>query len=135
MTHFFLKYRLALIVLIYVIMGVTSSTVVLANSGPIDCSKGFVCCSGPDCDFNAIVTNFEHIISQVLKYAFVFIAIMFAYAGYKYLTSKGDPGEITAAHNMFKDVVIGTMVVLLAYALIKTIITSLDLSQDVIKLE
>lgn len=98
-----------------------------------DC-QGLVCCSGPDCDFDAMLFNLTHIIRKILELAFVFIAVMFAYAGFKYMTSHGDTGEISAAHSMFQKAVIGMIITLCSFLIIELITSSLGLDENIIKL-
>lgn len=97
--------------------------------------KGFVCCSGPDCDFDAFILNLNYIIKEILKYAFVFMALMFAYAGFKYMKSSGNPSAISEAHSMFKKAVIGTLIVLLSFLIVREITKLLKVDESFIKLE
>jgi hypothetical protein len=135
MKYFLIRYNkiisLAFIALVIFTIALPTQTFSQVGSG----CEGFVCCSGPDCKFESIKQNVEHIITEVLKYAFAAISLMFAYAGYVYIMAKGDPGEVKHAHEMFTNVLIGAIVVLLAYAIVKTLITSLGLQDDVLQLE
>lgn len=54
--------------------------------------------------------------------------IMFVYAGFLYVTAQGDPNQIKRAHNVFKIVAIGFVIVLAAFLLIKELLTKLGLS-------
>lgn len=97
--------------------------------------EGFVCCSkGYDCDFDAILLNLNHIIKTILQYAFVFMALMFAFAGFKYIKSSGNPSAIAEAHSMFKKAVIGTLIVLLSFLIVELITSSLGLDEGIILL-
>jgi len=103
-------------------------------SNPGTRCRGLVCCEGPDCDFDAMLFNLTYIIKKVLELAFVFIAVMFAYAGFKYMTSHGDTGEISAAHSMFQKAVIGMIITLCSFLIIELITSSLGLDENIIKL-
>ncbi len=101
---------------------------------PEDC-RGLVCCTDPsDCDFDALIYTIGHIIRKVLEIAFVFIAIMFAYAGFKYMTSQGDTGQIQAAHDMFKKAAVGMIITLCSFLIIELITSTLGLDESIIKL-
>lgn len=108
--------------------------VIAEIQGKYECAGGFVCCDGPNCDFEAFKYNVMHIIREVLKYAFVFIALMFAWAGFKYMTANGDSGQISEAHDMFKKVAVGTVIVLLSFLIIEAITSALGLKTNIIEL-
>ncbi len=99
-----------------------------------DC-RGFVCCSeGYNCDFEAVLFNLSHIIKTILQYAFVFMALMFAFAGFKYIKSSGNPSAISEAHNMFKKAILGTLIVLLSFLIVELITSSLGLEKEFVEL-
>ncbi len=124
---------------LYVVLAlivIFSSNIVFAvtgSSNPPKC-EGFVCCSGPDCNFDSFKYSIEHIIKYALNLAFVAIALMVAYAGYLYMTSGGDSGKRQEAHEMFHKVVIGILVVLLAFLIVEIITSTLGLDTSIIKL-
>ncbi len=100
-----------------------------------DACRGLVCCSDPSkCNFGVFVYTIGHIIRKVLEIAFVFIAVMFAYAGFKYMTSQGDTGQIQAAHDMFKKAAVGMIITLCSFLIIELITSTLGLDESIIKL-
>ena len=79
----------------------------------------------PPCNFNFLVILIGNIIS-FLVYAGILIAVaMFAYAGFKYLTAGSDTGQIKAAREIFFNVGIGLIIVLVAWLIVDTIFTAL----------
>lgn len=94
----------------------------------ISCAQGkpLVPCDGPDCDFNSVVELIQRGIDFILTYAILPIAaVMFAYAGYILLFQGDNPGERTKAMNIFKNVAIGVVVVMAAWLIVHTILSSL----------
>jgi hypothetical protein len=51
--------------------------------------------------------------------------ISFSYAGFLYLTSQGNPGQISKAHGIFKTTAIGFLIVLSAWLIVYAITGSL----------
>lgn len=89
--------------------------------------QGLVPCDGTrvnPCTFEMFIT----LIQNVLKYLIYTIAtpiaaIMFAYAGYLYMTAGDEMGNIKKAHDIFVSVLWGFGVMLIAWALVWFIIT------------
>ncbi len=89
--------------------------------------QGLVPCDGTrvnPCTFEMFIT----LIQNVLKYLIYTIAtpiaaIMFAYAGYLYMTAGDEMGNIKKAHDIFISVLWGFGVMLIAWALVWFIIT------------
>jgi hypothetical protein len=50
---------------------------------------------------------------------------MFAYAGYLYLTAMGNSGQISKAHTVFLDAIIGFIIMLSAWLFVDFILTAL----------
>ena len=83
---------------------------------------------GRMCGFADLIT----LIGRVIEYIFILIipiaAIVFAYAGFLYLTSGGDPGKKTAAKKAMTNVVIGIVIVMAAWLVVRTIVVSLGVA-------
>ncbi|HVS79598.1 MAG TPA: pilin [Candidatus Paceibacterota bacterium] len=84
-------------------------------------------CDGVDnpCDF----ADFEQL-AMNLMYYMVYIsvplaAVAFAYAGFLYITSGGNPGQASRARKIFTNVGIGFVVILAAWLLVYTITSAL----------
>jgi len=72
------------------------------------------------CDFQGLMKQVQHLITVMLTLG-VFVAIIgFSYAGFLYIT--GVPGNITRAHEIFKKVGIGFIIMLSAWFIIYQIL-------------
>ena len=111
--------------------GYTDTQKEILDSGivPTDCGYGI----GPKgngrmCGFADAIT----LIQNVIEYIFILIlpiaAIVFAYAGFLLLSSGGNSSKRDAAKKAMVNVVIGIVVILLAWLLVKTILVSLGAS-------
>jgi len=65
----------------------------------------------------------RHQISHLLAVAIA--AIAFAYAGLLYMTAAGNTGNVSRAHGIFIDVVVGIIITLIAYLIINMFLTVL----------
>lgn len=84
-------------------------------------AQGLVPCTD-DCNFNDLIT----LIGNVLRYLIYMVAtpiaaIMFAIAGYYYLTAGEDAGKVKKAHDIFISVLWGFGIMLIAWALVSFI--------------
>ena len=75
------------------------------------------------CTFNSLVQLVDNIIDFIITISVSVSAIMFAYAGFLYLS--GNPGKIKQAHGIFKNVAIGLIFILGAWLIVKAILTGL----------
>lgn len=65
-------------------------------------------------DLNKFV---EGVLRAIVIIALPVITVFIVYAGFKYISARGNPGEITKAHENFKWVVIGAALILGAWVL------------------
>ncbi len=76
--------------------------------------------------------DFVSLIQRIIEYIFVLIlpiaAIVFAYAGYLFMTSAGDSNKRTAAKNAMTKLVIGIVVVMLAWLIVRLVLKTLGVS-------
>lgn len=87
---------------------------------------GLVACDGPDCDFNTLIDTINRVINFLIFYiGFPIVAIVVGWAGVKLLTSGGSEKAKTEAKKMIFKVIIGLIVALLCWAIIKLILVSL----------
>lgn len=99
------------------------ASLVYAQSG-----AGVVQCDGPEgagnktCDFNAFLETANKLIEMIIYLAASGAALLFAYAGFLYITAQGETGKISAAHAIFKNVAVGFIVILLAWLFVKLIL-------------
>lgn len=90
---------------------------------------GLVHCGNPGeqpCDFNAFMALINTVIKFILFGMVIPIAaIMFAYAGFQMITAGGSPGAVTKAKNIFFNVVLGLIIAVAAFLVIRTILSIL----------
>ncbi len=78
------------------------------------------------CGFDDLMQQIQKLINFLLfTIAMPVTAIMFAYAGFLYIASGGNGGNIEKAKGIFKKVLIGFVLALAAWLIVKTIMVSL----------
>jgi len=83
------------------------------------------------CDIKFLFMLIDNIINFLLfSVALPLAAIAFAYAGFILLTAAGDPGKLTTAKAIFKNVLIGLVIALAAWIIVKAILLGLGVSSD-----
>lgn len=95
-----------------------------AASGLIPCGndvqEGIV---QDQCTFNDLVTLAQNVINYLIfKIAAPLGAVMFAYAGYTYITNGGNESKIQEAHTIFLSVFWGLVVALAAWLLVNFVL-------------
>jgi hypothetical protein len=60
----------------------------------------------------------------------LFAAIIIAWAGIQILLAQGNPGKISAAKSMMWNVVVGLTIMILAFTIIKVILTTLGVDRS-----
>ncbi len=78
-------------------------------------------CIYDECTTCGLVTLAQNLIQLAVFMAVVIAAIMFAYAGALYLLSSANPGNISKAHHIFWDVLLGLVLVLAGWMIIDII--------------
>ena len=98
-------------------------------------TEGLVKCQNPpNCTFEELMSTADAVVNFMIQLGVVLIAIIFAYAGWIYITANGDQDKIKQAHQMFSKAAIGLMIILLAFLIIELLVSSLGLDPDIIKL-
>lgn len=65
-------------------------------------------------------------VNTLLKLAIPFIVLFFLWSGFKFITAQGNPTEIGKAKNMFWYTIIGTLLILGAWAITNAIIGTIN---------
>jgi len=78
-----------------------------------------------DCGYNDLIGLIRNIIDFIIMIAVIAAPILFAWAGFLYVTAAGNTGKIQKAHTIFKDVLIGFMIILVAWLVVNTIVGTL----------
>lgn len=84
-------------------------------------AQGIVPCDGPDCGFEDLMVLASKVVDFLVLISIPLAAIAFAWAGFMYMSSGGDPGKISRAHGIFLKVGIGLILVLGSYLIVKLI--------------
>jgi len=80
---------------------------------------------GPDCDFNAFLSLIQRLMKFLIFISIPIATLLFSYAGFLYVTAGGNTGKIQKAHDIFKDVAVGFLIVLSAWLIVNTIVSPL----------
>lgn len=89
-------------------------------------SIGIPCKS--DCHFSDLVTLINNIMNFAIIVAPILAAIAFAFAGFFYVTSTGDPGKVERAHDIFRNTAIGLIIVLAAWFVVRAILIGIGVA-------
>ena len=81
-------------------------------------------CDGPDCKFEDLLKLVSGVVGRLFTYALILSSIIFAYAGYLYLTSQNNPNQRGQANKIFQNVVIGLAIMMLAWVLVNLVLTT-----------
>lgn len=97
---------------------------VLAQSIPgntlVGDTGGLVPCSGTDCGTCQIVVLGNRVLRFIIMIMIVGVVLLAAWGGFNLLISGGNPSEYTRAKNMLKNVLIGLILMLVAWLIIDT---------------
>lgn len=107
---------------------IASLTIILAVIAPtiIHAQGNLIPCDGEDCNFTQLMILFNNVINFLLfTIATPFAAIVFAYAGWLYLRAGDNPGNKGKAKAMFVKMLVGYVVALGAYLIVKVIMQGL----------
>lgn len=83
--------------------------------------KGFT----DPCGWNHLVKLGKNLLDFMIYIAVPIAAICFAWAGWLYLSARGNPGQISKAHGIFLNVTIGLVIVLVAWLVVDQIMKAL----------
>ncbi len=80
---------------------------------------------GIECNWCRLVQMIGNIVQYSIYLAVMLSAIMFAYAGFLFLTNNGDRANVTKAWNIFRRAIFGTIAILAAWLIVHAIMTNL----------
>jgi len=78
-----------------------------------------------ECNFDMLIVLVNNIINALIYLAILVAVAMFAYAGWLYLTSAGNEGQMKQAHTIFTNAGFGFIFVLGAWLIITLILKTL----------
>lgn len=91
------------------------------GGGLVPCGEG-----GNQCEFNDLIVLVNNIINFLIKsIALPVSALLFAWAGFLYLTATEDEKQVQKAHGIFMNVFVGLVVTLAAWLIINLVTTIL----------
>ncbi len=82
------------------------------------------------CGFNDFMYMINKIISYIMVLVLPIAALVFAYAGYLYLTSGGNTNKRSAAKNAMTNLVIGVLIILCAWVVVRAVLLSLGVTDE-----
>lgn len=89
--------------------------------------SGLIICGntlGDQCTFADVLKEVQVVINFIIfKFASPLAAIMFAYAGFLYVTNGGNESQIKEAHEIFWNVFLGFVIMLAAWLIVNFILT------------
>lgn len=101
---------------------------------PVRCGNNYMCCqTAQDCP--ASLSNLEGVYSNVVKYAFgiagIVLFILLIMAGFRFITSGGDPKAVEGAKRTMTSALFGFIIILVAYLILVVIklITGVDVTK------
>lgn len=99
------------------------------NTGPIDANTGQYV---TPCNFTYFMTLINNVIKFLLfTIATPLIALIVMYTGYLYLTAGGDTGKTEKVRHILFNAVIGYVVALAAWLIVRTILSSLNVDSGI----
>ena len=80
---------------------------------------------GTECTICHLATLAQNVLNTGIYIAIALSAILFAWAGWKYVTAGCNPGKATQAREVFTNVVIGLVIILAGWLVVDTLIKTL----------
>ena len=79
---------------------------------------------GADCNFDMLIQLADNLIDVFIWFSIPVAGVVFAYAGYLYITAAASEANIKKAHGLFARVALGIIVILVGYYIIALIVKS-----------
>ena len=103
------------------VMFVTLSLLILSPYIAFAQIPTIVPCNGVDCTFCHVAQLAQNVLNDGIYIAVFLSAILFAYAGWKYVTAGGEPGKAGEAKKIFWNVGAGLVLILAAWLIVDLI--------------
>lgn len=84
-------------------------------------SGKIVTCEGTNCTICHLADTAQNVLNAGIYLAVFLSAVLFAFAGWKYMTAGGDPGKISSAKSIFSNVLIGILIAVASWLAVDTI--------------
>jgi len=82
-------------------------------------------CSGPDCDVCSLVALGQNIFNFLIFFSLIFATLLFINAGALYLFSPANPANISKAHRIFTNTLVGILIILCSWLIVNTVMQNL----------
>lgn len=82
-------------------------------------------CKGPDCQACHLMELGRRLLNWLITISIVIIGVIAAWAGFKMVTSAGNPGGVSQAKGMFTNALIGLLILLSSWLIIDTVMKQL----------
>jgi hypothetical protein len=130
--------KIFVFIITFSILALPSFSLVLAKevemSGLVPVCNTTIAANGEfsdPCNFEYLMTMLNYIIDWSFKYlATPIFAILFIYAGYLYITSSGNPGNVNTAKKIIKNALWGYLIILASWLIIDTIVAGLGFTGE-----
>lgn len=88
-------------------------------------SAGLVTCNGPDCNFCSLMQMADNIIQFLFVILVLAAVLSLVIAGFRLVTSQGNPGAMERAKKMVSNILIGFVIILSAWLIVDTVIKAI----------
>ena len=116
--------RVVIMAILTLLMAAVVAPVVVSAQVPTivpeECRIGDVAKNCGICQLAQLVTN---LLNFAIYGAVIAAAVLFAWTGFRFLTSRDNSGALTAAKKMFWNVILGLVIVLAAWLIVNTIMS------------
>ena len=96
-----------------------------SSGGLVQCGRGDNPGASDECNFDQLLALIQRVMNYIIVMSVPIASIVFAWAGFKYLTAAGNMSQIETAHTMFRKVLVGFIMVLSAWLIVKGITSAL----------
>jgi hypothetical protein len=95
--------------------------------------SGLIPCDGPECDLNSVLQLLNNLMSFFFRTLLlpIFVA-MVMYLGFSYLQAGGSPGKHAKIGSMAKHMVLGLLLMLCAWVIVRTILSLIGYQDDLL---
>lgn len=105
-----------IVLLVFVLLLTTLPLFVVAQE------QQLVPCDGPNCNLESFVTLVQNLLNFLVYLAVIGAALLFAWAGWLYLSSADNVSQRVKATKVFKNVAIGLIIMIGAWVLIDSLL-------------
>ncbi len=117
------------LIITFIIIVVPIITQAQVISGLVyECSSGGANPVYGNCTFNDLVAATRNVVNRITILALEFTVVIIAWAGFKYMTSEGNPGKIREATKMFQNVAVGIGFIIAAWVIVQLIARGLGVT-------